>query len=289
MTPLRRFTIHQPSHLGEASEMLAHYGEQGKLYAGGTELLLAMRHDLLRYEHLIDIKTVSGLAGIDVADSHLRIGAATTHRFIERSETVRAKLPVMAEMARNIANVRVRATGTLGGNLCFAEPHSDPATLLLALGGTAHVTGRSGERALPIESLLVGAYETALAADEILVSLEVPVSKASQRGAYVKFQVHERPLLGLALVLDLDESGNEIRTARCAVGCISPRPCRSEKAEALLMGTVNRVEGQVVEAAGLLADEADPVDDLEGSSEYKRHLVGVFLRRALAQCLQVRN
>ena len=134
MMPLRRFAIHRPADLREAAEMLDHYGENGSLYAGGTELLLAMRHDLLRYENLIDIKAVAGLDGIERRDGHLHIGAAATHRMIERSTAVRESLPVMAEMAANVANVRVRATGTLGGNLCFAEPHSDPATLLTGTG-----------------------------------------------------------------------------------------------------------------------------------------------------------
>ena len=213
MMPLRRFAIHRPANLSEAAEMLGHYGDNGTLYAGGTELLLAMRHDLLRYEHLIDIKAVAGLDGIERRDSHLHIGAGATHRDIERSAVVREFLPVMAEMEANVANVRVRATGTLGGNLCFAEPHSDPATLLMALGGTARAQGKSGERTLAMEELLAGAYENSLAPDEVLTGVDVPLPGPSHRNAYLKFQVHERPLLGLALSLDLDDSGGEIREA----------------------------------------------------------------------------
>ena len=239
MMPLRRFAIHRPADLGEAAEMLEHYGENGSLYAGGTELLLAMRHDLLRYENLIDIKAVAGLDGIERGDSQLHIGAAATHRMIERSAVVRESLPVMAEMAAHVANVRVRATGTLGGNLCFAEPHSDPATLLLALGGSARAQGRSGERTLSMEELLAGAYENSLAQDEVLTGVDVPLPGPSQRAAYLKFQVHERPLLGLALVLELDDDGGEIREARCAVGCVSPTPCRSAAAEGLIVGPVD--------------------------------------------------
>ncbi|TAK06373.1 hypothetical protein EPO44_05465, partial [bacterium] len=167
MMPLRRFQMHQPKSVGEAAEMLAHHGENGRLYAGGTELLLAMKHDLLRYEHLVDIKTVPGLDRIESENSTLRIGGSVTHRAIEKSPLVQERLPVMAEMARHVANVRVRATGTLGGNICFAEPHSDPATLLLALSAKARVQGRRGERKLTMNDIIVGAYETALAQDEI--------------------------------------------------------------------------------------------------------------------------
>ncbi len=285
MMPLRRFAIHRPADLREAAEMLDHYGENGSLYAGGTELLLAMRHDLLRYEHLIDIKAVAGLDGVERRDGQLHIGAAVTHRAIERSSVVRELLPVMAEMAANVANVRVRATGTLGGNLCFAEPHSDPATLLLALGGTARAQGRGGERTLSMDGLLAGAYENSLTQDEVLTGVDVPLPGTTQRTAYLKFQVHERPLLGLALMLDLNEDGSEVRAARCAVGCVSPTPCRSETAESLISGPADSVEQRLQEAADTLADEAALTDDREGSAEYKRHLIGVLLRRAAKQCL----
>jgi len=284
--PFRRFQIHQPSNLLEAAEMLVHHGDNGRVYAGGTELLLAMRHDLLRYSHLIDVKTIPGLANIEVRDSQLHIGAAVTHRAIERSPAVRAHLPVFADMAAQVANVRVRATGTLGGNLCFAEPHSDPATLLLALGGQAVIRGNSGERVLSMDELVVGAYETTLALDDVMVEVRVPVMTSNQRAAYLKFQLHERPLLGLALVLDLDSHGHEIQAARFAVGCVSPKPCRSTDAEELLVGSVDAAKGRLLQAADVLADQAELVDDLEGSAEYKRHLIGVLLSRALDQALE---
>ena len=107
----------------------------------------------------------------------------------------------------------------------------------------------------------------------------------SQRAAYLKFQVHERPLLGLALVLELDDDGGAIREARCAVGCVSPTPCRSAAAEGLIAGPADSVEQRLQEAADALADEASLTDDREGSAEYKRHLIGVLLRRAEKKCL----
>jgi carbon-monoxide dehydrogenase medium subunit len=285
MMPLRRFTIHQPQRVSEASELLDHYGEKARLYAGGTELLLAMKHDLLRYEHLVDTKTVPGLNQIELQDSCLRIGATVTHRAIERSPLVRDHIPVMAEMAAQVANVRVRATGTLGGNLCFAEPHSDPATLLIGLKARTRVQGRAGEKTVPIDELIVGAYETALGSDELLTAIEIPLPAKTQCAAYLKFQVRERPLLGLALVLNMDDAGRAVREATAVVGCVSPKPCRSEKAEAQLIGSIDKVKGQLTDAGEALADAAELVDDLEGGADYKRHLIGVLLRRAFAQAL----
>jgi carbon-monoxide dehydrogenase medium subunit len=283
MMPLRRFTIHQPKTINEASEMLAEFGEQGRAYAGGTELLLAMKHDLLRYEHLVDVKTIPGLDKIEMKNGSMMIGGTATHRAIERSTVVRTNLPVLAEMETHVANVRVRASGTLGGNLCFAEPHSDPATLLLALGAKAHVRGKAGTRSLTIDKLITGAYETSLTADELLIGVEIPVQAKTQRAAYVKFQLKERPTLGLALVLDVD--GDNVKKTTAVVGSVSALPTRSDQCDGLLVGAKTQVEKQLGDAADALAEAADPVDDLEGSAEYKRHLIGVFLRRAFVKAL----
>jgi carbon-monoxide dehydrogenase medium subunit len=283
MMPLRRFAIHQPKTIEEASQMLAEFGEKGRLYAGGTELLLAMKHDLLRYEHLVDVKTIPGLDKIEANNGALIIGSSATHRAIERSALVRQNLPVLADMENKVANVRVRTSGTLGGNLCFAEPHSDPATLLTALGAKAHVHGKSGTKTVDLDKLITGAYETSLAHDELLTSLEIPLLSKSQRAAYLKFQLKERPTLGLALVLDVD--GDTIKQATAVVGSVSAVPTQSDKANQLLAGSRTQVEKQIADAGAALAQAADPVDDLEGGADYKRHLIGVFLRRAFIQLL----
>jgi aerobic carbon-monoxide dehydrogenase medium subunit len=283
MMPLRRFTIDQPKSVKEAAEMLAHHGENGRLYAGGTELLLAMKHDLLRYEHLVDVKTVPDLNRISVGNGSLHIGATVTHRALEKSAEAREHCPVLVEMEHNVANVRVRATGTLGGNLCFAEPHSDPAALLLALEAHVHVQGKGGERTLPIDQLILGAYETALAPDELMTGIDVPLAAKNKRAAYLKFQIKERPTLGLALVMDAD--GGNIKSARAVVGSVSPKPARSDAVDKMLAGSRGEVEKRLADAAQALAEAADPVDDLEGSAEYKRHLIGVFLKRAFAKAM----
>ena len=283
MMPLRRFTIHQPKTVAEASQMLAEFGEKARLYAGGTELLLAMKHDLLRYEHLVDVKTIPDLDKIETKNGTLIIGSTATHRAIERSNLVQQNLPVLAELETKVANVRVRASGTLGGNLCFAEPHSDPATLLTALGAKAHVQGKSGSRTVEIDKLVTGAYETSLAGDELLAAVEIPVLRKFQRAAYLKFQLKERPTLGLALVLEVN--GETIDKARAVVGSVGAVPTQSDKANQLLAGSRTQVEKQLADAGEALAQAADPVDDLEGSADYKRHLIGVFLRRTFIKAL----
>ena len=133
---LAPFTLHRPDSVGQASRLLSELGDDGAAYCGGTELLLAMKLGLASYEHLVDLKRVDGLRGIEAAAGGVRIGAATTHREIETSGALRARYPEMPAMISQVANLRVRSVGTLGGNLCFADPHSDPASFLMAVGAT---------------------------------------------------------------------------------------------------------------------------------------------------------
>ena len=245
--------------------MLGHYGEDACAYAGGTELLLSMKQAGLRYGHLVDLKTIPGLNRVEAENGTLRIGALATHLSIERSSLVQQRLPVLVDLEKRVANVRVRATGTLGGNLCFGEPHSDPATLLLCLDARLETT----ERTLSLDEFLVGPYEVGLRPGELLRSVIVPPLRPTQRASYQKFQVHEFPMLGLALVVD-----RERNEARVAIGSLSPTPRRSPAAEGLVL------EGRLDEAAEALADAAELIDDKDGSPEYKRHLIHVFLTRA---------
>jgi len=283
MMLLRRFEIHQPSNVAEAVQMRAHFGDDASLYAGGTELLLAMKHDVLRYKHLIDVKVIPGLDAIELRDGMIWIGATATHRSIERSALLRSRLPVFTNMESLVANVRVRNTGTLGGNLCFAEPHSDPATLLLVLGASVAVEGQQGRREIPTDNFFTGSYETRLAPDEVMTGIRIPVPTGQWRSAYMKFQVHERPMLGLALALETTDDLEAFNRARVAVGCVSPCPRRSAAAESLLTGPRSEIERNLPLAAEALADAAELIDDQQGSAQYKRHLISVFLRRAFAK------
>lgn len=288
MATLSRFEIHQPATLQEASELLTSYGDDASVYAGGTELLLAMRHKALNYRHLVDVKVIPGLDSIARCGNMIEMGAAATHRSIERSLLVQQKQPVLAELESRVANVRVRATGTLGGNLCFAEPHSDPATMLLVLDAKVRLEGASGSREVAMSEFIAGAYSNSLYSGEILSKVIVPCAKPSERAAYMKCQVHERPTLGLGLCLESSDQGGEGQTftgARVAIGCVCPFPSRVAEAEKLLMGSRAEVEKRLPLAADAIGDAANLADDHEGSVDYKRHLIRVFLRRTFLKAL----
>jgi carbon-monoxide dehydrogenase medium subunit len=279
---LRPFALHRPSTVAEASEVLARDGRDAALYAGGTELLLILKAGLLRVQSLVDVKRVPGLADIRADDGHLSIGATATHRAVEQSPAVQARCPLIARVARHVANIRVRTVGTVGGNLAFADPHSDLATVLLAFDATVRLASRDGQRELALGDFVRGPYETARADDEVLTAVRLAPWPAGTAGAYAKFGVHERPTLGVAVALAGAGSGGAIAGARVAVGCVGPRPERLAAAEERLRGwTGEDVARHAGEVAALAARLVDPVDDLHGSAEYKRDMTRVFVRRAL--------
>ena len=285
---LGRLTIHQPATVGEAAALRADLGDEAALYAGGSELLLVMKEGLGKWQHLIDVKAIPALRELGVDGDRLVIGAALTHRELERSPMLHERFPMLAEMEGRVANVRVRSVGTLGGNLSFAEPHSDPATALLVHDARVVLAGsRAAARVLSVGDFITGSYETALAPDEILVRIEVPALPADGAGVYLKFGYHERPTVGVAVVVV--PAGDTVREARVAVGCIGPAPARLPALEARLTGRpiaaletgIHTPERRDTELVDVLA-ALDVVTDLHGSADYKREVAAVLVSRALA-------
>lgn len=278
MLLLSDFELHRPATVSEAAALRAELGEGAALYAGGTELLLAMKLGVLDYEHLIDVKRIAELHGIERRDGTLRIGAAVTHRELETDPLVAETLPALAALERNVANIRVRSAGTLAGNLAFAEPHADPPALLAALGARVELAGRGGRRELRVEEFVVGPYETALAEDELIESVLVPLPAEGVRAAYRKFQVLERPAVGVAAVGRV-RGGVFAEAPAVVVGAVDERPVRIPAD--VLEGAAGEDAGALEAVAAAAREAVEPVDDLSGSAEYKRHLTGVLVREAL--------
>ena len=278
---LRPFELHRPSTVAEAAALLGDRPD-ATLYAGGTELLFLMKAGLVRPADVVDVKRIPDLGGLAEAEGALAIGATVTHRTLERSPAVRAGWPLVAGVAAHVANVRVRNVGTVGGNLAFADPHSDLATLFLVFDATVRLASASGARELALADFVRGPYETARRADEVLTGVRLNPWPPCTVGVYVKFGLHERPTLSLALALTLG-AGDRITAARLAVGCVSPRAHRIAAAEGALAGQpLGGLEALATDVGALAADAVDPVSDRHGGADYKRALTRVFARRALA-------
>jgi aerobic carbon-monoxide dehydrogenase medium subunit len=279
---LRPFALYRPSTLAEAGALLREHGEDATLYAGGTELLLLMKEGLVRPRVLVDVKHVAGLGEVVAADGAIRIGATASHRTVERSAAVQAHCPLVAGVARHVANARVRAAGTVGGNLAFADPHSDLATLFLVFDARIDLRGPDGEREVPLDAFVLGPYETARRGDEILTAVRLRSWPVGAAGAYLKFGLYERPTLGVAAVIVPDAEGRRVSEARLAIGCIGPRPQRLGAFERHLRGApVEELAAGRADLASAEIDRIDAVTDLHGSADYKLEMAQVFTRRAL--------
>ena len=280
------FDLHRPRSIEEATELVDVYGEDAAVYCGGTELLLLLKLGFASFGHLVDLKRIDELKGIRADDGVLVVGAAVTHRELERSDLVRDRLPSLATMERGVANLRVREVGTLGGNLCFSDPHSDPATFLLALDAELECRrGAEFARRMPISDFVVGPYQTSLRPGEVLTAVRIPEPSEGAAVAHAKFTFHERPTATLACLARVAEA--TVVEARVAVGSVGARPVRATAAEQMLTGApvAELDEGLLMEAGERVAEAAAPVDDSNGSAEYKAQLVRVLVGRTFGQAL----
>ena len=228
VTRLPPFERHRPASVEEATELLEHYGDDAIAYVGGTEVFLLYKLGFADYAHVIDLKGIDELRGIERRDGVLRIGAAETHRAIERHETVRADWPALAEMERAVGNLRVRTMGSIGGNLCFADPHSDPATFLLALDAALEARRGGGEpRRIEIAEFVSGPFENVLEEGELLTGVLVPEPTPGAAIVHRKFVLHERPAITVACHLRRD--GDRLADVRLAVGSAGVRAARARR------------------------------------------------------------
>ncbi len=279
-----RFHLVRAATLAEALE--AHQATEEAAYlAGGTELLQIMKMGLAQVRTLVDLKRVLDLRGISLdEDGSLRIGALTTHRELERSELVRAVCPTLAELEARVANVRVRNTGTIGGNLAFAEPHSDPVPFLIACGATVDLVGSTGSRMLAVEEFILGPLATARESSEIIVSVRIPAARQATRRAYEKIAFFERPAVSVAV--ELSVHGGRVTEAVIVLGSATDHATRVPWAASALVGlTVETAPARAREIGLETFGHLDLVDDLNGSAEYKRHLAAVLLERAVRNAL----
>lgn len=283
---MRRFEISLPNSVAECLPLLAAHGGAAKLVAGGTDLLPQLKNGLLRPARVIDLSGVPELRALaDDDGGGLRIGAAVTARELELDARVRSRYPALAESAALVGSVQVRNLATIGGNVCNAAPSADMAPPLVALDAEAVIAGPTGQRRVPLRGFFLGVRRTVLAPDELLVELRVPAPGTRTGGCYLRHTPRREldiAVVGVASQVGLrDGVGAHVRIALAAV---APTPVRATAAEESLVGRV--VTPALIERAAALAVEAaQPISDQRGSADFRRHLVRVLTRRALATAL----
>ena len=272
----------QPTTVQEASGSLADYGEKAKIYAGGAELLLLLRNGLLDAEVLVDVKKIEMLHRVTAENGVLRVGACVTHHALGNNGLVRDHAPSLAYAESQVANVRVRNQGTLGGNLAFNDPHSDPGTVLLIHNASVTVGNEKRERRIALNDFFIDMYATALEPGELLLYVDIPALPAEMKSVYVRLHRYQRPTLGVAVGARLNNGS--IEEVRLAVGCVGPKAERLTALETKITGTkLSDAQRILAEEKKYLRDRLRPVDDLLGSAEYKLYMTGVMLGDALEE------
>jgi carbon-monoxide dehydrogenase medium subunit len=271
----------EPTTLDEAIAALG-AEEDARCLAGGATLVAMMNADLVSPSTLIGLRRVTGLAGIEATGAGVRIGAMTTHAAIAADARLAGAMAVVRHAAAQIAHPAIRNQGTIGGSICHADPSADFPGALLAADAAVEARGPGGSRTIPITEFFRDYFETALARDEIVTAVLVPKGPEGAVGHHLKFSRVEGDYATVSISLVLAMDGGTCRHARVAVGSVGPVPLHLDAADAALAGS-RLTEGDVARAGALLAEAANPVDDVRGSSEYRRILIPRLLGRALEQ------
>ncbi|HYY25161.1 MAG TPA: xanthine dehydrogenase family protein subunit M [Candidatus Udaeobacter sp.] len=281
-----KFDYQEPATLQEAFALLEQHGEDAKVIAGGTSLIIWMRQRLLMPKVVISLARIPRFDEISYDETAgLRIGAGARHRDIELSPIVRKRYPLLHETFCKVAQPRIRNMGTVGGNLAGGDPLTDPGASLIALDAEGILSNGKRERSVPLEAFFVDYYQTALQPGELLTEIRVPPPQRPG-WSHIKFtprSVEDFATVGVALTLRTKNGGCE--DVRIGLNSVAPVIVRAKRAEEALRG--RRITDAALREMGeIAAGEVDPMDDNRGSPEYKREMVKVLVRRAAQQALQ---
>lgn len=278
---MQRFDLVEPKTLHEACVALG-VAEEVKVIAGGTALLTVIKQGLLLPKCLVNLKKVRDASDIDFdARTGLRIGALATISEIETSPMVKQHYPILGEACHVVANIRIRNMATIGGNLAHGDYQSDPPTVLAALDAKVEITSQRGAREMPLGEFQRGSYETALGPGELITAISIPPLPQGLKGFYIKFTTgssEERPCAGIAALARLEDG--ICQELRLAVGAVSQRPVRITPGEKMARG--QNLNAELIERIAAEAGRVvDPIEDVRGPADYKRHLIQALTRRAL--------
>jgi len=277
------YELLQPDSLSGALEALSAYGEEAKVLAGGTAVVLMLQQRLIAPAALLSLGRVPDLTYIRPAPDGLHIGPLTTLRDLERSPVVQARCPLLAQTCGQVGNVRTRNQATLGGNLAEADYASDPPTALLALAAQVTATSMRAVRTIPLEDLLSGFFTTTLEPDELITNIFIPACAPASRMTYLKYKSRsseDRPCTGIAAIATFD--AKTCTDLRVVVGAACEVPQRLLAVESLARGQALTDELIDAIAAGY-AEGIETLEDIRGSAWYRTQMIRVHVGRALEE------
>ena len=285
---LNKFELLIPTTLDEALTQYAELGSKCKILAGGTDVLVEMHGGHKFYDLLMDIKNIEELNGVDyTTENGLVIGAATTHRYLERLPMIKEIYPALYEGVSQVGCVQTRQRGTIGGNICNAAPSGETIGPLMALNARVIVQSIKGEREIPFNEFFIGPKKTALLEGELLIKILVPTPAPNSSSAYTKFtrrKAMDLALLGSAVDLTLG-NGEMCENVRVSLTTAAPTVIRAKQTEAFLIGKV-LTEDVMKEAGEIASAEAKPRSSWRSSEEYRREVLKAIVQRTIAKAVE---
>jgi carbon-monoxide dehydrogenase medium subunit len=278
-------TYTAPGSVSEALDLLARHGDACRIIAGGTDLILELERGARSQRVLVDVSRISGLDGVTLRDSVLRLGALATHSAVVAAPEAVARAFPLARACWLVGAPQIRNRGTVAGNLVTASPANDTITPLWAMDATVTLGSKAaGERTLGFDQFFLGVRRTALQPDEMLLSIHVPALGPRERGTFLKLGLRQAQAISVvnaAVVVDFDADG-AVRRARIALGAVAPTIVRAVEAETYLAGR-DLTDDAIERAAELAASAARPISDIRGSAEYRTDMARVLVARGLCR------
>jgi aerobic carbon-monoxide dehydrogenase medium subunit len=286
---LKPFEYEKAESVDEAISMIKDSTDDHRLIAGGTAMVIMLKEKILSPTKLVDISKIGSLRGITFDEkAGLTIGAMTTHFEVESSPIVASRYPSLKEAFRSIGNPRIRAVGTIGGNLAYAEPQCNPPAILAALDATIHVKGEDGVRFFPADDFIKGIFESALEPGEVITHVTVPPPKPRSASVFHKFTTRaesDKPTSTVAIYVELDRSLKRVSDCRIVVGAVGPRTFRCPKAEGMMKAESDASRAEFAAVAKVASEEFEPMDDLYGPAWYKKQVTTSLIRDSLKEAV----
>ncbi len=278
---MTKFEYVKPKSIDEAISLYQSHGEKAKYIAGGTDVMVKIKEGKISPQYLISLKGLQGLDRITYENGELRVGAMVTHRMLELSPIIRKEFPILIDAVENIGSVQIRNVATIGGNIINAVPSADGAIPLITLGAEVRIRGPKGERTMALEDIFIGPGQTLLETGEILLEFVIPKLPSHTGGAYWKHTrraAMELPILGVAVLISLDDDLKTCTEARVGLGVLAPTPMRARNAEAVLKG--KSIDEKILKEAGkVAAEECKARDSVRGEAWYRRAMVELLVPR----------
>ena len=280
-----------PQKIEEALEILARYGKEIKVLAGGTDLLVQYYDRLYEINSWLDLKNILELKKIRISQNQMTIGAMVTHTQLEKSEDIKKYFPVLSQAAADIGSPQIRNRGTVGGNIVNASPAGDLLAPLMAYKAKFKLLSGKDETLVPTENFFLGPKKTILRPDQLLTQIILPLPKKRTYGSWIKIGKRRALIIAtitLALVVEMAEDNKTVKDVRTCLGSVAPTPIEIKEIRKKMVGK-NFDQLDFTELGQIVEDKISPIDDIRGTREYRKDVAKEIMTNALEEIDAVRR